>query len=506
MEEGRRTLVVIMLAILACLLVYILRTANWAALAPLIALTLSVLRWAWPGLALLAVAGLSGPRFLGLAARVWGRGRWPWLVVALIIITVGLVVGSLLLFPSYLVQRSMKAAGIATLAPSDRVTAENNARTTLLQGLAGLVLVVGAGATWIQIRINRQGHLTERFNTAIAHLGEGDQAKVDMRIGGIYALERLANNSNYDRAAIAELLTDFVCSHATWIPPAGNVDQQQEQQEVAELRARAPDVQAAMTVLGRRQLPLGGASLLLLLGGVDLRKANLIEANLEGADLSHAHLEGADLTGASLRGARLAHVHLEGACLRGANLEGAYLYGADLEGADLTHASLISANLKSANLRKAVLLSANLKRIYIHEANLEMMNLRDAHLENLELPGAKLRDSDLGYAHLQYVNLTGANLTGMNFTGADLRHAILKGAYLQGACLYGAHLKDAQLDGAHLESADLHSANLARADLRGTHLDGVTANRATRWPKRFDWRSAGVHLADESAPRPPLPI
>jgi hypothetical protein len=133
---------------------------------------LPLVRVLWPVLVALAVAGLVTRRGRRLLARMRTGVRWSWLVAALALVVLGLVVLSLLVFPSYLVQRSLKATGTGTLGAPERLKAENDARTTLLQAVAGLVLVVGAGATWRQIQINREGQITERFSKAIDHLGE----------------------------------------------------------------------------------------------------------------------------------------------------------------------------------------------------------------------------------------------------------------------------------------------------------------------------------------------
>src|SRR5262245_27489557 len=44
---------------------------------------------------------------------------------------------------------------------------QNNARSTPLQAIAGMLLVVGAVATWHQVQVNREGQLTERVTRAI---------------------------------------------------------------------------------------------------------------------------------------------------------------------------------------------------------------------------------------------------------------------------------------------------------------------------------------------------
>ena len=82
--------------------------------------------------------------------------------------------------------------------------------------------------------------------------------------------------------------------------------------------------------------------------GVNLRRANLREADLCGANLCEADLYGANLCEANLCGA-----NLRGASLRGANLCGANLRRANLRGADLCGANLCEANLCGANLRGA---------------------------------------------------------------------------------------------------------------------------------------------------------
>jgi hypothetical protein len=79
------------------------------------------------------------------------------------------------------------------------------------------------------------------------------------------------------------------------------------------------------------------------LRAADLRNANLHGASLGWADLSDAHLEGALLAGARLEGADLRHARLEGAHLAGAKLKRANLADAHLEGADLGGADLKEA-------------------------------------------------------------------------------------------------------------------------------------------------------------------
>src|SRR6266508_5265510 len=122
----------------------------------------------------------------------------------------------------------------------------------VLQGVGGILVAAGVVATWRQLLISRDAQNTERFTRAVDQTGS---EKLNVRLGGIYALERIAKNSQADRTVISELLTAFVRVHAPWTAreangsapePLPSVDQ------LAWLSDRAPDVQAAMHVLGRR--------------------------------------------------------------------------------------------------------------------------------------------------------------------------------------------------------------------------------------------------------------
>jgi uncharacterized protein YjbI with pentapeptide repeats len=240
---------------------------------------------------------------------------------------------------------------------------------------------------------------------------------LDVRLGGIYSLERLARESPEHHPPIIEILAAYVREHAPWPtrgtgragngsrPGAGTVA---GAGHGSEARSRpATDVQAGLTILGRRLLEqdtdaplflsytaLGGATLT----GAHLERALLSGSSLDGADLFKAHLNAADLEGASLRGAGLLLANLNDTVLWGANLEGARLYGANLEG----------AALKGANLKDAGLTGANLKDTGLH--------------------GAVLTGADLTGANLEGAGLEGANLEGANLQGANLRGAVLLNA------------------------------------------------------------------------------
>jgi hypothetical protein len=128
-----------------------------------------------------------------------------------------LLVLSILIIPTLIVDRQASVTGTAVPGPIDRLKAENDVRTTLLQGLGGLLALSGvaAGATMTlrQIRVNREGHTIELFTKAIDQLASDD---VSVRHGGIYALEFLAELDPRYAGKIHALLTAFIRQHVPW--------------------------------------------------------------------------------------------------------------------------------------------------------------------------------------------------------------------------------------------------------------------------------------------------
>jgi uncharacterized protein YjbI with pentapeptide repeats len=282
------------------------------------------------------------------------------------------------------------------LSRVDRLKAINDVRSTLVAALGGGLVftgaLIGAFFTARTIHVNREGQITDRFTRAIDQLGNKN---LDVRLGGIYALERIAQESSTDHGSIMEVLTAYLREHAHWEP------QEVRSPEVMPLRLRA-DFQAIATVLGRRPgerreredrpLDLREVDLRAVdLADAHLERANLAGIHLEGADLRGAHLEEADLGDAYLKGAILQHAHLDEGYLEGAHLEGAYLGYAWLRGAILANAYLDSANLYAAHLEDARLWGACLRGAELRTAHLDRAGFEGAHLEQ-----ADLRHTDVG--------------------------------------------------------------------------------------------------------------
>jgi uncharacterized protein YjbI with pentapeptide repeats len=372
--------------------------------------------------------------------------------------------------------------------PAKRLDEVNGLRTTLAGVLGGLAVIAGAVVGALNLRetqcqnraiqeqnralldLQHRGQVTERFTRAIEQLGRQGPEQLDVRLGAVYALEQIAQDSDELHWPIMEVLTAYLREHAPVASDLPVPNQPALDATVAStpMGSDAPtkeapaDHQAIATVIGRRRWLLDPPG-----QGLDLHQTYLVGYGWEGV-----HLEGADLRGADLGRAKLHQAHLEGANLRAAHLE-----GADLRDAHLERAILHQAHLEGANLFKAYL-----KRALLTFAHLEQAHLREAHLEEAALSVVYLRSTTGDHRRTELQESVAP--TGAHLEGADLRGAHLEGSWLIGVRLDDADLSGAHLDGAHLEEAHLDTTfGLTReqlecaAGLCGARLPGELAEQ-----------------------------
>jgi uncharacterized protein YjbI with pentapeptide repeats len=360
---------------------------------------------------------------------------------------------------------------------------------TLIQwvGLAALIFtgiytLKRATAIEEQVKVDREGSVTERFSRAVEQLGKPGEENVHIRVGGIYALGQIGRDYPRDYyLTVMRILTAFL-RQVRWLP-AEPTEREGDMPEkagpvqgpkVRQVPEPPVDVQAAIDVIRernvayeRRALP----SFHLDLHGAHLARANLSEADLRSACLQRADLCRARLEKADLSGALLQESDLSGAYLEAAALPGATLSKADLSGADLIEANCLGARMRECDLSGAELYGANLSGTYLLKANLSGASLmgaslRDAVLRLANLSGAELWDADFAGAHLEGANLSNSQLKGAKLSGADLRRADLGVAILNGVDLSGVlNLTREQLDSAICDQSTILPTDLVKQQL-----------------------------------------
>ena len=188
--------------------------------------------------------------------------------VIYLIVAIALGMLSLWLLPAVLAREPSYG-----MTAAERLNAVNDVRAPLV---AFLVAVGAAGTLLFTARtyvLNWEGHVTDRYTKAVGQLGD---AASPVRIGGVYALERIGNDSPKDRTTIIYVLGAFI------------------RERSKEIRARPDDpqedVKAGLRVVSR----------LLAMSDVVL---DLRDADLQNSDLSQLPADQVLLDGAKLNGA-----------------------------------------------------------------------------------------------------------------------------------------------------------------------------------------------------------
>lgn len=209
-----------------------------------------------------------------------------------------------------------------------------------IAGIAGLITALTAtgalfasqqstqdslDATRDQIAIAEQGQYTDRYTRAVDQLGQQGPDRLPIRLGGIYALERLARDSPRDQPTVMEVLSAFIRKNA---PNSADI----------EICGYEPpeDIQAAAAVLGRRNIQQDRGVVL------NLQKTCLQGAELDDANFTRANFKGSNLNNVEFNRAKLNHAIFDGVYLNGAKLRGADLRNAEHD--EHTHTEVVATD------------------------------------------------------------------------------------------------------------------------------------------------------------------
>jgi uncharacterized protein YjbI with pentapeptide repeats len=300
----------------------------------------------------------------------------------------------------------------------------NDVRTTLLQALAGALFLTTAYYTWQQVkaarrqteiaietlRLSEQGQITERFTRSIDQLGNAEQ---NIRVGGIFSLERVASDSPENIGVVGATLAAFVTNRA----PLRAADAEESEGRLSQAASRSSDVQAAMTVLKRlRKEPdedLEPGSMQYDLAHADFQAVDLAHGVLQGADFHECNLTRANLLDCVLTGSNFNEAILRQARLSTADLTGAYFLGSDLRGcvaeeANFGWCKLSGAQLQGAHLRWAKFIDTFFAEIFLdyewHDPRVENIEIDLQQAANVFEEAQVMRRETIQHLRLQSLN------------------------------------------------------------------------------------------------------
>ncbi|MFT6024796.1 MAG: hypothetical protein ACI9PY_002928 [Ascidiaceihabitans sp.] len=296
-----------------------------------------------------------------------------------------------------------------------------------------------------QTDVAEQGMITERIMKAVEGLGaeklikddkdERNVPNVEVRIGAIYSLERIAQDSKRDHIQIVEILCAYVRNNCGSIKTV-----------------TSSDVEIAMMVLGRRSQERiayekrSGFKL-------DLEGSNFCMMNLKELDFSQGLFSqtawfGCKLTGNTFSECDFSHCEIEES-----NIEENSFEAANFEGSKLNASTFESNSFEAVRLNGSqILLSSFWRDLFQH-----------ADLTNAFLFGIKLwSNSFLGgvvfNAEIQKSEIVHANFSGLQFKTLKLDDETdFSGCNFRGAAMHNCDLSKYSGIGHDFEGAYIHT-------------------------------------------------
>lgn len=402
---------------------------------------------------------------------------------------------------------------------------------------AGALIVALLGAPFLiwstvlkhqTLRYQKEGHITDRINKAVEQLGaektvkvrgkdaegkditiEETKANLEVRIGAILSLERIAQDSTrYDRGRDHVRVMEILCAYVRENAPASSAqdhpfgeweplkDDPTEEERAAHLKKREDrfgdffmegqvyqwaqtvpppraDIAIALRVIGRRtpEQRLAEAR-----WGKDAAPQDTWvfdtpcpslpdESNVEIRANFAGLLDKWKRTIDSYRGYRLD--------LRNTNLQRADLSDLTLSGTDLTGARMEGANLGSVRMEGAFLTCSRMEGATLRYARIGGANLGNARMEGADLSDARMEGADLIDARMEGADMSGALMVGTFLTDTCMEGANLRNVRMQGARLIDARMDGADMSGARFDAWTLWANLFGAAVLQGVALIGV---------------------------------
>lgn len=284
---------------------------------------------------------------------------------------------------------------------------------SLVSGVGTIATISGGLFIFWNIRLTQTRLITERFSKAVEQLAND---KLEIRLGGIYSLERLAQDSSHDHRTIMDVLTSFVREKSPvqvkekkygFVEEAlaGLNNPAKPKSSSSEI---STDVQAVLDVIRRRhrQVQLFSSE------GLDLSLTNLNQAMLfrvkfRNASMYLCDLENAYLYQSSFRECLFSDSNLKGANLAKGDYKDADFSGASLENANLSLSKFVDTNFEEATLKNASLIGCSLNNTNFTKADIsgaDFRNVKDLTVEQI-IEAKNWKEAHYNLEFLERLNL-----------------------------------------------------------------------------------------------------
>lgn len=362
----------------------------------------------------------------------------------------------------FLIWRSVVAQSMATTAQQGLITDRINKAVEGLGAQKTVRAQKKSSSGVPQFQLDQGGNPDVRLPI----INELTEPNLEVRIGSIYALERIAQDSDRDHIRIMEILCAYIRENAPARDAknpdfddwefchefennnerveyeklykkrfgmhfhASGKDAGELGQWAFELPELSTDIGAALNVIGRRlQRQIDLENTAKMRGGAVGYQLDLRRTNLQRAEIFGLNFQNAILFEARLEGANLIETCFKGANLRGARINAVFAQKANFDEANLQDASFQRAKLGEASFSGAQMWLTKMEVASLKDASFFQASFFRVSFEDARLDGADLRFG----AETQTVNLWVLSIRGAAFKSSDLNNTDVKLAGLQDA-------------------------------------------------------------------------
>lgn len=422
--------------------------------------------------------------------------------------------------------------------PVEQARAEMYARDVYIKGIGGLAVIVTAIISWRNLKSTQKGVLvaeekqvTERFAKAVEMLS--DENSPHIRLGGIYALERIAKDSEKDHWQVMEILSAFIRSKlgksssitdmvenqgepyitATlqefkdWEIDALHDEWDREQNQRYEYdigdmlageinpryrRTPSEDIQAAITAIGRRKIWNKSADYVINLRNLELDSFH-ISGNFSDVDFSGSYFicttfEGSPSNPTSFDRANFVNAQFirveaigcsaQKAVFRNTIIGFSRLHRSNFIDADFTGSLMDAVDVNNCNFTKSVFstveIGQRIKRLVKDKMGGESWESIWLQGDNQVLKSS-FRDADFSKSLLSRILLEDVDFRSASFIEASTSHnrGGDRSTKFHGCSFVGASFEDASLGHSVFKDSDLSDVSLTRTKLRDADFRGA---------------------------------
>ncbi len=332
-------------------------------------------------------------------------------------------------------------------SPKDRIEEENKSRAVLAQILGGIAILTGLYFGWQEMELARNSQLTDRFTAAVNQLGSNNTS---VQVGGVYALENILKDSP---KRYRQVILDALSAHIRKNVPVIKVEDGQN--NVVTTHPVSEDVQAAITVIGRR---------------------NYITGKVVWDDKIGIYVESNKTIEEDALFFRIPLKDIE---------ELAVAYRETL----IANSEKIIPTIQDTKkqIKQFYELKCNLAEIDLSEANMIRGDFRDFYFLRTYFQNASLDCADCSGAVFFDSHLEGTNLNKTNFTNAYLNNAIFSNM----TSFLRTDFTGTVVMGAHFEGCNLSQTNITQEQ-----IDSAICDENTRLPDGLVWKGQKPNTQD----------